>query len=121
MATPVERLDLPLEAAPLAYWVGYEDPRNHPDLYASAVDDLARAVSARLDADRSANASGVVLDTTGWVDGDGFQALLTAASAFSVDAVLVLGGVGIAGRKAGPGRIFRLLRLARIERVFHDS
>jgi polyribonucleotide 5'-hydroxyl-kinase len=79
-----------LESAPLAFWVGYEDPRAHADLYSSVVDDLAVAVAAKLDADRAANAAGVVINSCGWVDGDGFAALLKAASAFSVDTVLVL-------------------------------
>ena len=34
--------------------------------------------------------SGLIINSSGWVDGDGFQSLLRIASAFSVDCVLVL-------------------------------
>lgn len=43
-----------------------------------------------MDGDRSANVAGLVVATSSWVDGDGFASLLRVASAFAVDAVLVL-------------------------------
>ncbi|KAK7242318.1 mRNA 3'-end processing protein [Aureococcus anophagefferens] len=79
-----------LDCAPLSYWFGYEAPREHPDLYARVVDELAVAVAEKLDGDRSANVAGLVVATSSWVDGDGFASLLRVASAFAVDAVLVL-------------------------------
>ena len=58
--------------------------------YGHVVDALAKGVAERLAKDRTLDVAGLVINTSSWVDGDGFQALLRAASAFAVDAVLVL-------------------------------
>jgi len=79
-----------VDDAPLAFWLGRTEPQDHGELYDHVVEQLAKACAERLHADRNLDLSGLIINTSGWVDGDGFQSLLRMCSAFSVDCVLVL-------------------------------
>ena len=79
-----------VDDAPLAFWLGRTEPQDHGELYDHVVEQLAKACAERLHADRNLDVSGLIINTSGWVDGDGFQSLLRMCSAFSVDCVLVL-------------------------------
>ncbi len=79
-----------VDDAPLAFWVGSTEPQENSALYDHVVEQLAKACAERLHADRTLDVSGLIINSSGWVDGDGFQSLLRIASAFSVDCVLVL-------------------------------
>lgn len=51
---------------------------------------LAEVCADRLQANKKACSSGIVINTCGWVKGEGYKILTHAAQAFEVDAVLVL-------------------------------
>ena len=51
---------------------------------------MADVVRERLDANRKADASGVVINTCGWIRGEGFKHLTHIAKAFEVDVIVVL-------------------------------
>ncbi|KOX67341.1 Protein CLP1 like protein [Melipona quadrifasciata] len=50
----------------------------------------SQVCSDRLQANKKARVSGIVINTCGWVKGDGYKLLTHAAQAFEVDAILVL-------------------------------
>ncbi|RHY26897.1 hypothetical protein DYB32_007184 [Aphanomyces invadans] len=110
-ATPLEMNCLSVEdefilTAPLAYYYGHAEVKENPELYKHQVLELANRVDQRLanDADGSflskdedsspslvVNASGVIINTSSWIDGSGYQILLHCIQAFRVDLVIVLG------------------------------
>ena len=97
-ATPVERSALSVEdeagcakPSPLAFYFGHASPGEYMDVLRNAQGRLADCVNRRLVADAGAGASGVVINTMGWVDGGGYDVLLEAVRAFRADVVLVLG------------------------------
>jgi polyribonucleotide 5'-hydroxyl-kinase len=51
---------------------------------------LANQVEKRLSKDEDANASGIIINTCGWIDGPGFDIILYIIKAFSIDVVLVM-------------------------------
>jgi len=55
------------------------------------VERLVAAVDSRCKDHEPARVSGVIINTCGWVDGAGYNLLVHAAQAFSVNAILVLG------------------------------
>ena len=74
----------------LAFHFGSVDPSTNVDLYRHLVDRVATAVTTRLATDARADASGLVINTCGWIDGPGLDVLKHIAAAFHVDVVLVL-------------------------------
>ena len=94
-AVPVDRpVDvaegLPLEM-PLVYFHGDVSPGNNPDLYKFLVERMGGMLDARHGSNPQARASGVVVNTMGWVDGGGYKLLLHALDALKIDNVLVIG------------------------------
>ncbi|KOC64300.1 Protein CLP1 like protein [Habropoda laboriosa] len=51
---------------------------------------MGQVCSDRLQANKKARVSGIVINTCGWVKGDGYKLLTHAAQAFEVDAILIL-------------------------------
>eukprot|EP00741_Cyanophora_paradoxa_P010655 tig00020537_g10298.t1 len=94
-ATPVERpvdpMDVFAHAVPLAYFFGGVSLSDNARLYEHLVQRLADQLDARLEKDPVFNASGLIINTCGWVDGLGYQLLLFCANALAVDVLLVLG------------------------------
>ena len=94
-AVPVDRpIDaeegVPLEM-PLVYFAGDTSPGNNPDLYRYLVERMATMLDARHASNPAARAAGVVINTMGWVEGQGYKLLLHALDALKVDNVVVVG------------------------------
>ena len=52
---------------------------------------LASRVDGRLDRDADARASGLIINTCGWIDATGYDVLLHCIEAFAIDVILVMG------------------------------
>ncbi len=52
---------------------------------------LASRVDGRLDRDADARASGLIINTCGWIDASGYDVLLHCIEAFAIDVILVMG------------------------------
>ena len=96
-AVPVDRPIDPAEGfasardLPLVYFHGDSSPGNNPDLYGHLIDNLAAMIETRNETNADAKASGLVVNTMGWVDGAGYKSLLRALDALRVTDVLVVG------------------------------
>ncbi|KAG1674622.1 hypothetical protein FOA52_001871 [Chlamydomonas sp. UWO 241] len=93
-ATPIEvPIDVedgyPLEM-PLVYFFGHATPSDNPELYKFLVDRLAAVLEQRAEANPKAAASGLIINTLGWIDGLGYELQLHAISSMKADVVLVL-------------------------------
>jgi len=78
------------QQAPLVYHYGHKAPGSNITLYNLLVARLAEATNLRMESNRKANASGVIINTCGWVKGLGYQAIKHAAQTFEVDVIIVL-------------------------------
>ncbi|KAJ9598459.1 hypothetical protein L9F63_010855, partial [Diploptera punctata] len=78
------------QQAPLVYHYGHKSPSTNLTLYMMLVSRLSEVIAERMQANRKANASGVIINTCGWVKGDGYKQLTHIAQAFEVDIILVL-------------------------------
>lgn len=76
--------------SPLVYHYGHKTPGHNPVLYNQLVSRLADVVRERLTSNRKAEASGVVINTCGWIRGDGYTQIKHVAQAFEVDIIIVL-------------------------------
>lgn len=76
---------------PLVLFYGSTDPFSHPDLYKAQLTRLGQNIDARLEKDVEARASGVIINTGGWIEDVGYKILLHAAHALSVNVILVMG------------------------------
>ncbi len=70
--------------APLVYHYGHKTPGFNSPLYNTLVSRMADVVRERLTANRKAEVSGVVINTCGWVRGEGYNQLKHVAKAFEV-------------------------------------
>ena len=73
------------------YFHGYTSAKENTELYKTLINNIATNVDDRLHRDQAANASGIIVNTTGWIDGDGFTLLLHAIERLHIDVVLVMG------------------------------
>ncbi|VDK84001.1 unnamed protein product, partial [Onchocerca ochengi] len=69
---------------------GNLSPGSNIPLYDLLVKQLAEAVSKRRKASQDATYGGVIINTCGWVKGEGYACLVNAAEEFEVDVVIVL-------------------------------
>jgi polyribonucleotide 5'-hydroxyl-kinase len=76
---------------PLVLWYGSDDLSSHPDLYKAQIDKLAQSIDARFAGDVDARASGIIVNTSGWIEDMGYNYLLHAMDAFRINVVLVVG------------------------------
>uniref|UniRef100_UPI00358F4597 polyribonucleotide 5'-hydroxyl-kinase Clp1-like n=1 Tax=Myxine glutinosa TaxID=7769 RepID=UPI00358F4597 len=76
--------------APLVYHFGSTTPGSNIKLYNKVVSRLADVFNRRCELNRRAAVSGCIINTTGWVRGAGYHALIHAATAFEVDVIIVL-------------------------------
>lgn len=76
--------------APLVYHYGHKTPGHNPVLYNRLVSRMADVVRERLQTNRKAESSGVIINTCGWVRGEGYTQLKHVAQAFEVDVIIVL-------------------------------
>ena len=86
---PVNRHSTQQQAQPLVLWHGKTELS--PDLYREQVGALGRKIEARLEHDEWARSSGIIVNTNGWIQDEGFKLLLTTVEAFKISVVLVLG------------------------------
>ncbi|XP_014239410.1 protein CLP1 homolog [Cimex lectularius] len=79
------------QQAPLVYHFGHTTPQKNIQTMNLLVSKMSEVVHERLKANKKANVSGVIINTCGWVKGEGYKLLTHAAQAFEVDIILVLG------------------------------
>lgn len=75
---------------PLVYNFGHTSPAKNLSLYNLLLKELATTVNNQLQYNDEARIGGMIINTCGWVDGDGFKCIVNAASAFEVDVVIVM-------------------------------
>ena len=115
-AAPLDRAALSVESvgglagtsiAPLVFYFGHTSPSEYAEVYRNAMSKLADAVMRRggqgqqqqllpssVRASGAAaveRASGMIVNTMGWIEGGGYSLLLDAVRLFAVDVVVVLG------------------------------
>jgi polyribonucleotide 5'-hydroxyl-kinase len=76
-------------ASPLVMWHGSLQPQ--PDLFKAQVTALGQKIHARLQSDEWARSSGLIVNTNGWIEDEGYQLLLHTVQAFQITVVLVVG------------------------------
>uniref|UniRef100_A0A914W0J6 Protein CLP1 homolog n=1 Tax=Plectus sambesii TaxID=2011161 RepID=A0A914W0J6_9BILA len=76
--------------APLVYQFGCLSPGSNTVLYDLLVKEMAEVITRRCTSSPDANCGGVIINTCGWVKGEGYACLVNAAEAFEVDVVIVL-------------------------------
>uniref|UniRef100_A0A0N5A978 Protein CLP1 homolog n=1 Tax=Syphacia muris TaxID=451379 RepID=A0A0N5A978_9BILA len=75
---------------PLIYHFGHLSPSANIALYDLLVDQLADAVKKKMKECPEANFGGLIINTCGWIKGDGYQCITHAATSFEVSVVVVL-------------------------------
>ncbi len=76
---------------PLVLFYGSKDPFSHPDLFKAQLTRLGQDINARLEKDAEARASGVIINTGGWIEDVGYKILLHTAQVLGVNVILVMG------------------------------
>lgn len=94
-ATPVEApIDiedgLPTDA-PLVYYTGTPTPSDNPSLYRHLVERLAAVLDLRAQSDPQVKASGMILNSMGWIVELGYELLKHTIETLKCDMVLVVG------------------------------
>lgn len=79
-----------VQTAPIVYHYGHKTPGHNPSLYNRLVSRMADVVRERLRENKKAETSGVVINTCGWVRGEGYNQIKHTAQAFEVDVIIVL-------------------------------
>jgi len=78
------------QEAPLVYNFGHIAPNSNMTLYNILVSRMAQTVQEKIVSNRKVAASGVFINTCGWVKGDGYRSLTHVAQSFEVDIIIVL-------------------------------
>uniref|UniRef100_A0A1Q3FCE4 Protein CLP1 homolog n=1 Tax=Culex tarsalis TaxID=7177 RepID=A0A1Q3FCE4_CULTA len=78
------------QQAPLVYHFGHTSPSDNDVFYGVLISKLAETTLERLEANKKAKYSGMIINTCGWVKGGGYRHILHAIKAFEVNAVFVL-------------------------------
>ncbi|KAG0728770.1 Protein CLP1 [Chionoecetes opilio] len=78
------------QEAPLVYNFGHLTPASNPTLYNILVSRMASTTQEKMVHNRKVAASGVVINTCGWVKDEGYKSLTHVAQAFEVDVIIVL-------------------------------
>jgi polyribonucleotide 5'-hydroxyl-kinase len=94
-AIPVERPIDPEDgfgiSQPIVQFFGEITPAKNTKFYLEQIRNLTRACHARFEQNTEAAASGMIVNTCGWVDGDGYKILLDVIEIFAPTVVFVLG------------------------------
>ncbi|KAJ6371403.1 hypothetical protein OIU77_001833 [Salix suchowensis] len=94
-ATPIELPIDPVEGIslemPLVYFYGHTTPSQNVDLYKALVKELAQILERQFTGNAESRASGMVINTMGWIEGVGYELILHAIDTFNANVVLVLG------------------------------
>lgn len=94
-ALPVERVADVEEGfsstAPLVFHYGHKTPSTNIMLYNTLVSKLASIIDSQAsEANKKARISGCIINTCGWVKGEGYQSIKHAAKAFEANIILVI-------------------------------
>jgi polyribonucleotide 5'-hydroxyl-kinase len=78
---------------PLVYYYGHTSPGEFIDVYKNSVTRLADTIQRRMNSgsDPLTRNSGMIINTTGWIEGMGYKMLVDIIKIFSADIILVLG------------------------------
>jgi polyribonucleotide 5'-hydroxyl-kinase len=79
-----------IQQAPLTYFLGFKTPTANIPLYHMILSRLAENVHERMESNRKAKSSGVIINTCGWIKGEGYKSLTHIAQAIEADVILVL-------------------------------
>jgi polyribonucleotide 5'-hydroxyl-kinase len=77
------------QAQPLVYWHG--GLQLSSDLFKAQVTAMGRKIDQRMKNDEWARSSGLIVNTNGWIQEEGFNLLVHMVKAFRISVVLVLG------------------------------
>jgi len=88
---PIDVQEGYLAETPLAYYYGHVSPSHNSEHYRCIVECLADTLDKRAERDPQAAASGLIINTMGWIDGLGYDLLLHSIKALKADTVLVVG------------------------------
>ncbi|XP_050388595.1 polyribonucleotide 5'-hydroxyl-kinase Clp1 [Patella vulgata] len=93
-ALSVERPSDPEEdysqLSPLSFHFGHKSPGDNVTLYSLLVQRLAEVINLRCEKSKKTNVSGCIINTCGWIRGEGYNMIKMAAGAFEVDSVMVI-------------------------------
>mmetsp|Transcript_19389 Transcript_19389/g.32414 ORF Transcript_19389/g.32414 Transcript_19389/m.32414 type:complete len:398 (-) Transcript_19389:568-1761(-) len=95
-AVPLDKSALNVEegftnATPLVYFHGYTNPKDNVQLYKSLISAMASKLNERLRRDLDTLSSGLIVNTSGWIDGEeALDVLLFATKELNIDIVLVM-------------------------------
>ncbi|XP_053953016.1 protein CLP1 homolog [Anastrepha ludens] len=78
------------QTAPLVYHFGHKGPGSNNVLYKAAVSKMAEVTLESMNVNKRTKYSGMIINTCGWVKGDGYAHLLHTAQAFEVNVIFVL-------------------------------
>uniref|UniRef100_A0A182PA03 Protein CLP1 homolog n=1 Tax=Anopheles epiroticus TaxID=199890 RepID=A0A182PA03_9DIPT len=78
------------QQAPLVYHYGHSSPSANNIFYDVLISKLAETTLERLQANKKAKSSGMIINTCGWVKGSGYSHILHTVEAFEVSAIFVL-------------------------------
>lgn len=78
------------QQAPLVYHFGHISPSDNTVFYDVLISKLAETTLERLQANKKAKYSGMIINTCGWVKNAGYKHILHAVKEFEVNAVFVL-------------------------------
>ncbi|VDK59478.1 unnamed protein product, partial [Cylicostephanus goldi] len=87
---PMSLRDLTVRSLWSTTLFGHVSPGDNLPLYDLLVKELADSVTLRCATHPEANLGGLVINTCGWVTGEGYGCIVAAAEAFEVDVVVVL-------------------------------
>ncbi|XP_071803579.1 polyribonucleotide 5'-hydroxyl-kinase Clp1-like [Asterias amurensis] len=77
-------------AGPLVYHFGATTPGNNMKLYTLLLSNMAGVFNRRCMNNQKAGVSGCIINTCGWIKGDGYKCITHAVKAFEVDVIIVL-------------------------------
>ncbi|XP_039272809.1 polyribonucleotide 5'-hydroxyl-kinase Clp1-like [Styela clava] len=93
-ALTVERPSDPVDGfdtkVPLVYHFGHTSPNGNLKLYEVLISRIADVFNAKSECNLNVRASGCVINSCGWIKGQGYNCILHAAQSFEADVVLVL-------------------------------
>uniref|UniRef100_T1GC14 Protein CLP1 homolog n=1 Tax=Megaselia scalaris TaxID=36166 RepID=T1GC14_MEGSC len=78
------------QSAPLVYHHGHKSPSENNALYKMIIKKMAEVAITSREANKGLKTSGIIINTCGWVKGEGYRSLLHAAEEFQVDVIFVL-------------------------------
>lgn len=78
------------QQAPLVYHYGHTSAGKNIGLFNVLISKLAEVTLERLQSNKRAKSSGMIINTCGWIKGLGYKHLLHVAQAFEVAAIFVL-------------------------------